>query len=132
MIETVYTDDVCSISFDPGIPCIELTWHGYATSKQFRQIAEQQLAAMQAKQVSKVLDDHQHMLIVCAEDQQWVMADWLPRALAAGYQALAIIPSDDYFNKVATQNVVSQIQRDVLEIRHFQDREDAKAWLKTF
>lgn len=124
-------EGVCIFSVNHDIPCIMVLWQGYATSEQFRRIAESQLQLMKEYGFNKILTDNSLMKVVSMEDQKWVINDWLPRALKVGYMACATITSKDYFSRIAIENVISKID-DQLTVRYFGDVDDAAAWLKDF
>jgi hypothetical protein len=129
MRKELYKTNVCVIVHDSRTACIELDWQGYATSIQFRTVAEQLLTGMQATGAGKVLDDHSHMKMLGEEDQNWVMDSWLERALLAGFKAWAVVRSSDYFNRLSTQSLFDRIERKRLATASFDDREAASAWL---
>jgi hypothetical protein len=126
------SNEACSLFFDSDVPCVVMEAHGYATSQQFRDITENMLFLLKEKRVSKMLVDTTHLQIIGAEDQKWLNEDWLPRAIAAGYRACAMIKSKYFFNRVAVDNVVNQIDQSQLTVQYFDDRELARTWLKNF
>ena len=124
-------DNVCSFSIDTSIPCLLIQWHGYATSTQLRQLAENQIELMRQHKLTKVLSDNTHARMVSMEDQRWIAEDWLPRVLAIGYEACAIITSKDYFAQMSFENIVTNIG-DQLTIQYFDDIESAREWLANY
>jgi hypothetical protein len=106
-------------------------WQGYATSSQFRKIAESQLQLMEEYSYNKILTDNTNMKVVSMEDQEWIVNNWLPRALKAGYIACATITSKDYFSRIAIENVITKVG-DQLTVQYFDNVEDAADWLKNF
>ncbi len=71
---------VCSVTYDEKLSCIRIVWHKYATSSQFRLLHELMLQMMEKYDARKILGDDRHLPIVHAEDQLWIIEDWLPRA----------------------------------------------------
>jgi len=122
-------DNVCSFSIDKASEIILMQWHGYATSSQFRAICESMLQLMKEHNIWRVLADTTHMKMISMEDQKWLDNEWLPRAIAAGYEKCAIIVSPDYFTRVTVDSVVSKIDQNQLEIRYFDDVSAAREWL---
>lgn len=129
MRKELYKTNICVIVHDSQTACIELAWQGYATSAQFRTVVEQLLIGMQATGAGKVLDDHTHMKMLGEVDQNWVMDNWLERAMQAGFKAWAVVRSNDYFNRLSTQNLFDRIDRKQLPTASFDDRDAANAWL---
>lgn len=126
------SNEVCSLAFDAEVPCVVMEAHAYATSLQFREITENMLLLLGEKQVNKILVDTTHLQIIGADDQQWLTDDWLPRAIAGGFRACAMINSKYFFNRVAVENVVNQIDPNQLTVHYFDDRQQARTWLKNF
>ncbi|HYF02588.1 MAG TPA: hypothetical protein VEC36_04385 [Patescibacteria group bacterium] len=124
-------EGVCVFTVNPDIPCIMVQWQGYATSVQFRKIAESQLKLMQEYGYNKILTDNTNMKVVSMEDQEWTVKNWLPRALEAGYLACAILTSKDYFSRIAIENIISKVG-DQLTIQYFDNIVEAAEWLKDF
>lgn len=123
-------DGVCSFAINHDIPCLMVQWHGYATSTQIRKVAESQLQLMKEHKLTKVLSDNKELKGVSMEDQQWIITEWLPRALRIGYSACATLLSKDYFNRIVNEDLVSKVG-DQLTIQYFDDVEKAAEWLKS-
>ena len=41
MAHNPYPDFAWTVDFDPEVPCVAMTWQGYATSRAFREANEQ-------------------------------------------------------------------------------------------
>lgn len=121
---------IYNIYHDPELQAIVMEWNGYATSAQFREGTETMLKFLVRHRVSKVLGDVHNMVLIGMEDQKWLETDFLPRAIAQGFQAIAMIRPRHYFNKVAVESVSYKIDSDKLRIQFFDDREKASQWLR--
>ena len=106
-----------------------MEWNGYSTSSQFREGTEMMLRTLVNNRASKVLADIKEMKIIGMEDQQWLNTDFLPRAINAGFKAIAIINPAYYFNKVAVESISYKVDKDKLTINFFDNVQDAKEWL---
>jgi len=118
-----------NIYFDEAMNAVVMEWDGYATSKQFKEGTELMLNTLIRHQCSKVLADIKDMKIIAMEDQQWLNEDFLPRATKFGFEAIAIIKPDFYFNKVAVETISYKADKDKLTINFFDNTEEAKEWL---
>jgi len=121
--------DIYNIYFDGSIHSVVMEWTGYATSTQFREGTELMLETLVLNKASKVLAEIREMTIIGMEDQQWLQNDFLPRAINAGFKAIAIIRPESYFNKVAVETVSYKIDSEKLMIRFFDKSEEARQWL---
>lgn len=118
------------IYFDPHANHVVMEWYGYATSKQFRKGTEFMLEMLTENKTHKVLADITEMDIIGREDQLWLDSDFLPRAIQAGFKAIAIIKPESYFNKVAVESISYKVDQDKLAISFFDNIPEAKKWLK--
>ena len=128
MTETTYPTSY-DIRFAPELDAVYMKWHGYATSLQFREGTELMLRTLIANHATKVFADIKDMAIIGMDDQQWLHTDFLPRAIAAGFKAIAIIRPYAYFNKVAVESVSYKVDRSKLAIGFFDNVRSAREWL---
>lgn len=119
-----------SVSYDVEIPCVVMSWRGYATSAVFRAANEQVLAEIAARRAGKLLGDVTDFVLIGAEDQAWLNEDWIPRAMDAGLRTCALVQPSFYFNRVAIESVAQKLDRARLQLGFFDAREAARAWLK--
>ena len=125
-METIKTYDVY---FDPMINSVVMEWHGYATSKQFKDGTELMLNTLIQNNCTKVLADIKDMTLIGMEDQQWINEQFLPRATKFGFRAIAIIKPRSYFNKIAIETISYKVDKEKLTINFFDDISEAKEWL---
>jgi hypothetical protein len=119
-----------SVEYDVDVPCIVMTWQGYATSAMFRAANEQVLTVIAERRAKRLLGDITEFVLIGAEDQAWLNDDWLPRAMEAGLRVCALVTPNFYFNRVAVDNVVKKLDPSRLQVAYFANKADAAAWLK--
>lgn len=122
---------ICSVALDGEIPCILLKWNRYATSAQLRYVHECLLRLIETGGVSKILADDTALPTIHTQDQRWITSDWMPRAVAAGFRAVATKKPAAYFGRISVENVALEAPTE-LTIRAFEDLGEARAWLKAF
>ena len=127
MEATIKTYD---IYFDNEINAVVMNWHGYATSRQFKEGTELMLNTLIKHNGSKVLADIREMTLIGMEDQQWINEVFLPRATKFGFKAIAIIKPYSYFNKIAVETISYKVDKEKLTINFFDNVEEARVWLK--
>jgi ferredoxin-NADP reductase len=125
-------EEVYQIYFDTQLDCVVMRWSGYATSKQFRDGTELMLKALQEHKADKVFADIREMTLIGQEDQKWLDENFIPRAMQAGFQAMAIIRPKAYFNRVAVESVSYKVNSEKLRICFFDNRSEAEKWLSEF
>lgn len=130
LLQDPHDNPICALSYDEDIQCIEVVWRKYATSAQLRYIHEIILGMLIQYNASKILGDDSDLPIVHAEDQRWIVEEWLPRATAAGFKAAATTISMTFFGRVAIGAIQSEFARDV-KVRSFGNIHSARSWLKS-
>lgn len=110
---------------------VRMDWDGYATSAQFKEGTELMLKTLKQHGATKVLADVKDMTIIGREDQNYVQFNFLPRAIDGGFRAIALIRPVSYFNAVAVETMSYRVKQTVVQMRIFDNEEDAIAWLDT-
>lgn len=118
------------VYFDPAINSVIMEWHGYATSRQFKEGTELMLNTLIKNNCSKVLADIKDMTLIGMEDQQWINEQVLPRATKFGFKAIAIVKPYHYFNKIAVETISYKVDKEKLTINFFDNTEEAREWLR--
>ena len=129
LLQDPYDNPICKLCYNKEVRCIEVVWRKYATSAQLRYIHEIVLFMLAQYKAEKILGDDTDLPIVHAEDQRWIVEEWLPRARAAGLKAAASKVSMTFFGRVAIGAIQSKLARE-LQIRSFGSIHSARSWLK--
>jgi hypothetical protein len=129
LLQNPYDNPICKLSYDSDVKCIEVIWRKYATSAQLRYVHEIILAMLVQYNASKILGDDSDLPIVHAEDQRWIVDEWLPRARAAGFKVAATTISMTFFGRMAIGAIQSRLAREV-RIQNFGSIHSARSWLK--
>jgi hypothetical protein len=80
---------------------------------------------------SKILADIKDMTLIGREDQDYTVYSFLPRAIESGFRAIAIVKPLSYFNAVAVETIGYRIKDTVVQMRVFDNRQEAFTWLKS-
>jgi len=131
LLENPNDNPICSLSYDKAIRCVTVVWRRYATSAQYRFIHEIIIQMLQQYQASKILGDDSDLPVVHAEDQQWIIEEWIPRAKAAGLKAVATNPSLSFFGRLTIGSVQAKMASQIA-IKTFPNIHLAKDWLRNF
>jgi hypothetical protein len=122
---------ICSLSYDEAIHCAMIVWRRYATSAQYRFVHETILQMLAQYRAGKILADDSDLPVVHAEDQKWIIEDWMPRAKAAGLKAVATNRSLSFFGRLTIGSIQARMARDI-EIKTFPNIHLARDWLRNF
>ncbi len=128
LLNSPHDNPICSLSYDESIPCIAVVWRKYATSAQLRFVHEIILGMLTQHAADRILGDDSDLPIVHAEDQKWIVENWLPRARVAGLKAVATAVSLTFFGKVSIGSIHSKLAREIA-IKDFHNIHSARMWL---
>jgi hypothetical protein len=129
LLQNPRDNPICKLGYDTEVRCIEVVWRKYATSAQLRYVHEMILLMLRQYSAEKILGDDTELPIIHAEDQRWIIGEWLPRARTAGLKVAASTTSMTFFGRVAIGAVQSQLAREI-QIRNFGNIHSARSWLR--
>lgn len=124
-------EDQFQVYYDPTFEGVVMKWKGYFTSEQFREGSERMFKCLKKYKVSKVLGLIKEMTLISNEDQKWLDSFFLPKAVEHGFGYCALLRPENYFNRVAIENVTYKVDDHRLQIRIFDSEDEAREWLKT-
>jgi hypothetical protein len=107
------------------------SWQHFPLSDEFRAGMDQIIRVMEEKKIGKVLTDTRKMGAISPDDQDWSINDWLPRAFAAGYRRIAIVISEDIFNQMSVEDIMSRVEGVDFVTKYFPSLEAGRQWLAT-
>ena len=117
---------------DGALAC--LTWlPGPRALSDFQDAMNALLVLLRQLRTGKALVDQRRMAPLTAAEQAWVLAYWLPRAVAQGhYRYAAVLPAADALARQATKQVrVDAAHHPGLpRYEDFADEERARQWLR--
>lgn len=128
LVQNPADNPVCAVLWDDNSRCIRVEWRGYASTLEFRFIHEVLISLIEQYHATKILGDDTHLVTIHAEDQAWVLEEWMPRAIAAGLRIAATKKPDGYFGRNSVEYIQSNLPSGIT-IRSFERLEDAREWL---
>lgn len=139
MADTVlYTQPYGAISLAPEVPCLIVTWYGFANSEQFRELMDQGLAlyraeAQRTQPLGWLADTRGHSAIRTA-DQEWLTTDWDLRAYLAGIRHVCFVVPDSVVGQITvntySSNAVDSAEHPITTSQH-RTLAEAKTELRT-
>ena len=129
-MNTIPADVDCKIYFDQSLNAVVMNWRGYFTSDQFREGTEYMLDTLIQHNCNRVLAAVRDLVLISADDQEWLMRKFVPRAIQFGFRSVAIVRPQSYFGNVAIERVTENVNTKNLTVSIFDTTEDAVGWLK--
>ncbi len=86
LLENLESNPICNLRFDDDIPCVYVTRKRYATSAQLYFIHEVIIEKLKSQRTSKILGDDSALSTVHSDDRNWIVNNWMPRAITTGLQ----------------------------------------------
>ncbi len=131
-METLVKEKYIEINVDHSAQIIELKWNGFVKSKNYREALDKAIEIAKEHSLNKWLTDATNVKVVSISDQEWVMNDWFPRALEAGYKYQALIIPRDEFGKTSSNELISEVDGKSVIAKNFMDYNTALEWLSSF
>jgi len=126
------TDPVIHQYRDYPISHVYIKWESMIYEKIFRDGMDKIIKMMKEHKTGKVLSNVSELGILAEKDQKWSVEDWLPRALAVGYSAIAVVISEELFGKMAVEDILNETSKQSpIKIQYFEEEEKATEWLSS-
>jgi hypothetical protein len=128
--ETLYYQSVAGKLYHHPAGYVRLAWSPERISLEILQaFYEQVLALLLNSGARKILSDHGQRAPLSGLAQQWLVEDWIPRAMAqARTRHCAIVEGANPLHRLSTQSVVSSAP-DAFVFKRFAVLGEAEAWL---
>jgi hypothetical protein len=123
---------------DADVPCVITQWLSFANGPDFIALQETALLYYEAHTTRArpwgFVGDVRHMSAIPAKAQAWLIAEFNPRATAAGLREVSVVVADNVFGQLATQQYTQETAaaRDRYELHavYYRSLEEAKAGAK--
>ena len=133
----LHTEPYGRLLLAPEVPCVIISWNGFANSEQFRFLMDRGLELYQAEakrtQPLGWLADTQNVQAVKPTDQDWMHTDWNVRAHRAGIRHVSFVVPETVFGQISVQSYSRNVATtNDYEIETYAHRtlKEAKQWLK--
>jgi hypothetical protein len=122
------TPYVC-VRFVGGGPWVLVEWKAWANSAEYRAAHETVLVALRENDASRNLIDATAARVVSNEDQEWLVENWIPRAVAAGRRWTAVVMPKSALARTISENIDKRPRHNLTKVEYFDTVEEASAWL---
>ena len=102
---------------------------GFSTSAEFRASATKILDAILERRASSLVSDNRRLEGVVDEDQQWLFETWVPLAVGAGLERIAVVVAHHGQGKADSENIITRFGKTEFVTRTFASVADALEWV---
>ncbi|MDO7886622.1 hypothetical protein [Hymenobacter cheonanensis] len=117
--QLIYAKPYGVVLVDTSVPCIITQWHAFANAAEFIALQGFALEHFEAHSSPERpwgwVGDVRQMGAIPAKAQAWLIAEFNPRATAAGLREVSVVVAENVFGQIATQRYIE-------ETRQHQDR----------
>lgn len=131
-MEIYYQKPYITISWDEELKCIVTEWKGFVYGDDFHTGLNKMLELAKSKQATKAVNDTRKLRTISQEDQDWVLKDWISRAIQSGLHFYASIIPEAELAKHSYKNIATKVENKIpLENAQFDSLEKAREWLRS-
>lgn len=107
-------------------------WEGFLSSEEYREAFLQGLALIKQRKLKRYLLDNRKLKTIRLLDQAWTVAVAGPRLAISSLERVAIIVSEDIFNRMAMDNMFVKGGQFVhFDYAYFKEEREAMRWLSS-
>lgn len=130
-IERLYEHPACAIYYNVDLNLVQTVWKGIeVSSDDFRRILNQIIKALIYSTANVVLADARRMPPISETDQEWILDDWYPRAVKAGFRYQGLVLAKNSYNEIAVKELSQQYDKWVVSTHYFTTINEALGWIK--
>lgn len=130
--DQVYLDTpYVSVRWEVGYRTVFVEWKAWADATEYRAAHETILGAIRDHHSTRLLIDALHARVISEEDQMWLKAEWIPRAVAAGRRWTAVVMPSSALVKTIVENIDKRAPDGTVEAQYFDSVAAAREWLGT-
>lgn len=131
MMKLYYDTDAMRISYDEELQLGVGEWKGFVSSNDIKEVALRSLEFVNEHGITRWLADRRKKKAIRQQDQQWTVEVFIPKLLESPLRRMATIVSEDIFNQMAIEQMLTRSGGlGGIVLRDFDREEGAMEWLK--
>ena len=128
--EVVHLDEPwLSIVWDEAHQCVYAKFKAFASSVDFRKGTTKILLVVKERNASRLISDNRLLEGVSEVDQLWLRDSWIPMAVGAGLERIAVVVPPSGLGRIASEEIINDSVGKVFYTHTFESLPDAVAWL---
>jgi hypothetical protein len=130
--DEVYLDEpYLSIRWRSVPQILYAEWKGFATSAELRAALLTGVRAIRERHVIGYVSDARRAKVFLPEDETWAVSVWLPQAVDAGLQRMAMVTAEAGLAKTIFVDVAHKVDKHGLSMRTFDSVAAATVWAQS-
>ena len=130
-IEIVYSSNECDIFYNNTLQIVQTFWKGvYVNEEPFRKILDEIINVLETKHASIIIADSRDMYVISPSDQEWILKNWYPRAVKAGFRYQGLILNKDTFSELSVKTISNKYDSSTVTTQYFSSPSDALDWVR--
>jgi hypothetical protein len=129
--ETYLDEPYLSIRWRSVPRILYAEWKGYATSDELRAALLTGVRAIREHRVTGYVSDARKAKVFLPDDEKWAMTVWLPQAVDAGLQRMAMVTAEAGLARTIFTDVAHKIDNHGLSMRTFDSVAAATVWAQS-
>lgn len=110
--QIIFSQPYGTVLVDASVPCIITQWHAFANATEFISLQGFALQYFEAHSTPAQpwgwVGDVRQMGAIPAKAQAWLIAEFNPRAVAAGLREVSVVVAENVFGQIATQRYIEE------------------------
>ena len=129
--QVILDNEYATLWFHPESKIVHHKFHKFIHGEKFREVLEKGLEVFTDQGAIKWLTDDRLNSVMTKEDSMWVITDWNPRVIAAGWKYWAAVLPDKKLGQININWFVRGGQAQGLQAQVFEDADEALKWLES-
>jgi signal transduction histidine kinase len=130
--QIILENDSATLVYDANSNTTVITWMRNITSLEYREVFDTVIQTLRNFNTPAWIADLRNQGVVLENDQKWFTTTVLPRAAECGLKRIAAIGFADPIRSQYYQNMVQKTAELKIDLRVFETRADANAWIEGF
>ncbi len=130
MDQIYFKEDYLCLYLDKNTATARAVWQGFLSGEILRNAIKQCMQLLAEEHPHYWLADNRKMKAIRQKDQEWLETELLPKLAASTLRRMATLISEDIFNQMAVENLLSKAN-DLIKFEHqyFTNEKTAAQWL---
>ncbi len=122
---------VAVVTWDPTLQAVYTEAQSWADPSELAAVLEAGLQALTEHGGSRWLADGRNMKVLKQSDQDWIVQEFYPRAVAAGLKRIALVILRSGLAMATVEQLAHRLPAAQVEVAFFPTLDEARSWLNS-